>query len=60
MLYFLFPIPRLVFVILLNVDSSVPAILAVHPVIAPVVSNRINPINRAGGELQVLPIQHLQ
>src|SRR5271170_1484934 len=41
MLYFRFLIPRLELVILLNVDSSVLAILAVHPVIAPVVSTSI-------------------
>jgi hypothetical protein len=50
MLYFLFPIQRLELVILLNVDSSVPAILAVHPVIAPVVSTSVNTHINLGGE----------
>ena len=48
MLYFRFPIPRLELVILLNVDSSVLAILAVHPVIAPVVSTALTPSTGRG------------
>jgi hypothetical protein len=49
MLYFHFPIPRLELVILLNVDSSVPVILAVHPVIARVVSTVLTPSTGRGG-----------